>query len=216
MRSTGWFDEPLFDAVNGFARSTGWLHAPMTAYAGYGLVVFAVLLVTGWWLSRHRGPRSIAAALWAAAATVLAVALNQLLVGAFAQSRPYTDLTDILVLAQRSSDYSFPSDHAVMAGAAAAGLFLVSRRLGTLAAAAAALMAFARVYIAAHYPHDVAAGLLFGAAVTLTGWWLLARPLTTLTTRLTATPLRPLLTAKPPATTTRPAPEPTPAATDRQ
>jgi membrane-associated phospholipid phosphatase len=73
---------------------------------------------------------------------------------------------------------SFPSDHAVMAGTAATGLWLASRVLGAIAAAAAVLMAFSRVYIAAHYPWDVVAGLAFGALVALLGWLLLRAPLT--------------------------------------
>ncbi len=56
------------------------------------------------------------------------------------------------------TDFLLPSDHAVMAGAVAAGLLLAHRRLGALAAAAALLMAFARVYIGAHYPWDVLGG----------------------------------------------------------
>ena len=73
----------------------------------------------------------------------------------------------VLVLATRSADFSFPSDHAVMAGAVAVGLVFVSRRLAALAAVAALVMAFARVYIAAHYPADVAVGLVLGAVVAV-------------------------------------------------
>lgn len=183
----------MFGGINDFARHTGWLHSPLLDYASYGVVLFAALLVTGWWLARGRGARTMAAALWAGVGTLLAVALNQPLVNGFQEARPYTDHRHILVLATRSSDYSFPSDHAVMAGAVAAGLWLVDRRLGAIATALALVMAFARVYIAAHYPHDVLVGLAFGAAVTLAGWWLLARPLTWLVDRLTGTPLRPLV-----------------------
>jgi undecaprenyl-diphosphatase len=190
---TGASDAGLFDAVNRLARHTGWLHGPMLAYATYGVALFAALLVYGWWIARARSPRTVAAALWAGAGVLVAVAVNQPLVRHFHGARPYTGHPAILVLAHRSTDFSFPSDHAVMAGAAAAGLWLVSRRLGAIATGAALLMAFARVYIAAHYPHDVAAGLVFGAAVVLVGWLLLSRPMTRLVRLLSTTPLRPLL-----------------------
>src|SRR5437764_319622 len=51
-----------------------------------------------------------------------------------------------------------------------------------------AVLGFARVYIAAHYPWDVAAGLLFGALVALMGWLLLRRVLTSVTRWLRARP----------------------------
>jgi membrane-associated phospholipid phosphatase len=134
---------------------------------------------------------------WAGAAPIVALVVNQPLVGIFHEARPYTTLPGILVLAQRSADFSFPSDHAVMAGAAAAGLWLCSRWLAAVATAAAVLMALARVYIGAHYPHDVAVGLLFGALVALLGWWLLSRPLTIAAIRLAGTALWPLVQTRP-------------------
>ena len=45
----------LFLTVNGFARSTPWLHGPLGVYAGYGLVLFAGLLIVGWWIARRDG-----------------------------------------------------------------------------------------------------------------------------------------------------------------
>jgi membrane-associated phospholipid phosphatase len=193
MNSLRRLDDQMLSDVNGFARHTGWLHGVVSGYADYGVVLFTALLLAGLWLSRTRSDRALAAAGWACVATLLAVALNQPLVHHFHEARPYTDHLHILVLAHRSTDYSFPSDHSVMAGAVAVGLWLVDRRLGILAAVAAVLLAFARVYIAAHYPHDVIAGLAVGAAVVLVGWLLLARPITWLVDRGRATVLRPLL-----------------------
>lgn len=190
-------DVALFEDVNVFARHTPWLHEAAVTYAGYGLAVFALLLLAAWWWARGKGPAAVAASVWAGAAPVVALVANQPLVGAVHEARPYTALPGILVLAQRSSDFSFPSDHAVMAGAAATGLWLASRRLAIVATVAALLMAGDRVYIAAHYPHDVAAGLLFGALVALVGWWLLRRPLTAAVTRLAGTSLRPFVHAGP-------------------
>ncbi|MGO4613567.1 phosphatase PAP2 family protein [Nocardia sp. 2YAB30] len=182
--------------INAFARHTPWLRAVMYDYATYGVVLFAALLIAGWWLARRSGdPARMAAAIWAGVATVLAVGVNQPLVHAVGEQRPYDAVPGLLVLADRSTDPSFPSDHATMAGAAAAGLFLVSPRLGKAAVAAALLMAFARVYIAAHYPHDVIAGLVLGAAVTLIGWVLIRRGLTAVVLRATHSRLRPVLAA---------------------
>ena len=174
-------DDRLLADVNGFARHTAWLHGAVLGYATYGVVLFVALLGAGVLLRRTGSDRALAAAGWACLAVLLAVGLNQPLVAAFAEARPYTTHPGLLVLAHRSSDFSFPSDHAVMAGAAAAALWLVSRALGALATVAALAMAFARVYIAAHYPWDVAAGLVFGALVALVGWVLLGRLLTVLT-----------------------------------
>ena len=188
----------LFLSINNFAKSTPWLQPVVLAYASYGIVVFAALMIAGWWVARGRAEaRTMAAALWVPLGTLIAVGINQPIADLVGQERPYAVLPDILVLAQHTTDPAFPSDHAVMAGAVTAGLFLVSRRLGLVAAAAAALMAFARVYIAAHYPIDVLAGLLLGAAVSLLGFLAVGRLLEGLVRIAEGTALRPLLTTGP-------------------
>jgi undecaprenyl-diphosphatase len=187
-------DRAWFLDVNEWARDTSWLHGPMQAFATYGVLLFGALLVAGWLLARRSGEaRQVAASVWAGVATLLAVAVNQPIVAAVNEPRPYRVLSDVLLLGQPSTDPSFPSDHATMAGAVAVGLVLVSRRLGAFALIAALLMAFTRVYVGAHYPDDVIAGLALGAVVALVGWLAVARPLEWLVDRVSDGPLHVLV-----------------------
>jgi undecaprenyl-diphosphatase len=193
-------DRSWYLAVNRFARDTPWLHEFFRAFAVYGVVLFALLLLGGWWLARaDRSPGRMATALWAPRGALLAVAVNQPLGRFVGERRPYDGLHHVLLLVPRSTDFSFPSDHAVMAGAVAAGVLLTHRRLGLLASALALLMAFARVYVGAHFPFDVIAGLVVGAVVTTVGWVVVHHPLRRLVQVLCRTPLRPLLAARAPA-----------------
>jgi undecaprenyl-diphosphatase len=189
-------DRNDFEQVNRFAERTSWLHGPFELYANDGVVLFGVLLVVGYLLARsRRDPLLMARSLLAGVGVLLAVAINQPIVHAVDERRPYDQLPDVLVLVHRSLDGSFPSDHATMAGAAAAGLLLVDRRVGILAAVAALLMAFTRVYVGAHFPVDVLAGLAVGAAVA--GLVQLASPALARTLRrLERTPLRSAFTAR--------------------
>jgi membrane-associated phospholipid phosphatase len=198
-------DKGDFTVVNNFARTTGWLHTPLVVYASDGVALFAVLLIVGYLLARSAGrPMMMARALLAGVGVLLAVAVNQPIVHVVNEARPYTQLPHALLLVHRSIDASFPSDHATMAGAVATGLLCVHRWLGAGAVLAALLMAFARVYVDAHFPINVLAGLAVGALVALLTQ-LAAPPLARVLAHLTHGRLRSLLTdrdAPAPRTTT--------------
>jgi len=137
----------------------------------------------------------VAVTIWAAVGTVVAVGVNQPIVNLVQRGRPYNAMAGVEVLVKHSQDFSFPSDHAVVAGAAAAAIWLVNRRVAIVATVAAVVLAFARVYVGAHYPGDVVAALALGAAVTLVGWALLRRPATAFVVWVARTPLRPLVSS---------------------
>ena len=189
-------DTDLFKAVNELAKDTAWLHGSARFYATtLGPALLALLVLVAVWVARSRPDADLAQAGWAGLAPLLAVPLNQPLVHLVDRARPYTALSGVLVLTHRSADASFPSDHSVLAGAVLAALWLLDRRLGALATVVGLLLAASRVYVGAHYPGDVLAGLAFGAAVALAGWWVLRGLLTAFVTRVRATRLGALLTA---------------------
>lgn len=132
--------------------------------------MFAVLLLGGWWVARATGhTASIVAAVWAPLGVLLALMVYDPIAVTVNETRPCNALHDISVL-HCNTDGGFPSIHTVVAAAVAAGLWLVNHRLGLVAVFAAALMAFARGYVGAHYPHDVLAGLALGAGTSLAGY----------------------------------------------
>ncbi|MCU1492946.1 MAG: phosphoesterase PA-phosphatase related protein [Acidimicrobiaceae bacterium] len=174
-------DTTLFLDINRFARRTAWAHGFMHLYALYlGLAVLAVLAVLAFWRARSGwldvSASRIAATLWVPIGALVAFGLNQPLSQAVGRLRPYYALSHVLVLIPKVQDSSLPSDHATVAGAVIAGLWLSRERaIATVATVLGLFLAFARVYVGAHYPGDVAAGLAFGAIVSVAGY-LLARP----------------------------------------
>lgn len=189
-------DASWYRDVNNLAVHTAWAHGIGLFYANYAPGLFAVLVLIAYLFARSKGPRAVAVTVWAAIGTVIAVGVNQPVVNLVQRVRPYNAMAGVEVLVKHSHDFSFPSDHTVVAGAAAAAIWLVNRRVAVVATIAAVLLAFARVYVGAHYPGDVAAGLALGAAVTLGGWGLLHRPATASLARLAHTPFRPLVTTR--------------------
>jgi membrane-associated phospholipid phosphatase len=70
------------------------------------------------------------------------------------------------------ADNGFPSDHSAAAGLLAALVFRYRRILGGLVAAAAVLIAWARVAAHVHHGQDVIAGLVIGVAAGVLAIWL--------------------------------------------
>lgn len=168
---TALFDSGWYESVTRFAARTGWLHTPVVLFTTYGMVLLAVLQVAGWWKARDRDDATMAIALAAPPASLAAFGVDDVVKLVVAEPRPCQVLGDVVTVlpCDPPGDYSFPSNHSALAAAMAVGVLLVHRSLGVIAATAALAMAASRVYVGAHYPHDVVAGLLVGmiAAVAL-------------------------------------------------
>ncbi|MBT2446621.1 phosphatase PAP2 family protein [Streptomyces sp. ISL-43] len=160
----------LYLDVTDFARSTpAWVQSAFEVWTKYGLFVFGALFIAVWWRSRGRNdPRAVALAVLAPLVTALAYAASELVKAAVDEERPCRAAAGAaasLIKCPAAGDWSFPSNHSVIAGAAAVGLALALPRLALLTVPLALLMAFSRVFVGVHYPHDVAMGLLLGASL---------------------------------------------------
>lgn len=187
-------DEGLFRWINSLANRTGWAHGFFTFYADFGIVLLAALLVVAYLKARQHGdgPR-VAGSIWAGAAPLIALGIGQLIGNSVGRARPYDAMTGVHLLVARTTDFSFPSDHATVAGGVAVGLLLTNRRWGTVAVVLAIVMAFTRVYVGAHYPSDVVAGLVLGGAVAAVGAVVAVPQLSCVVDKLGRTKLRVLV-----------------------
>jgi len=181
-------DTSIYRWFNRLADHTSWAHGFFRNASDVCIIAFALLMVGAALHGRWRGSAGqVAAAVWTAASVLVALGIGQVVGSIFGRARPYAVLSNVHVLVDRTTDVSFPSDHATLAGAVAVGLLLTSRRWGIAGVVVAVLMAFTRVYVGAHYPSDVIAGLVLGAIVAVLGNMLLVPSLTRLVEWLSST-----------------------------
>lgn len=168
-------DHRLYLDVNSFARHTSFAHSFMSIYALFGgVVILGILGVIAYFRARgSQNPKeAVDNVIWTASGTLIALGLNQPLSHLVARPRPYDTLKNVEVLVGKAHDFTFPSDHATVAGAMIVGLLIADLPTGIVALIVGLFLAFARVYVGAHYPGDVVGGLIFGSLILL-----LLRPL---------------------------------------
>ena len=174
-----------------------WLEDPTTALAPLVVPVYALATIGLWFAARPFGnPRWKLASASALTAAAMAMIANQAIAHLWARPRPFVGHPALThLLAARTTDPSFPSDHAAAAFAIAFAVLAFSGWAGGTFLAAATLIGVTRIALGVHYPSDVLAGALvgLGAATLVTT---LGRPwverLVVLVSRLTDPLLRPV------------------------
>ncbi|MEU7023189.1 phosphatase PAP2 family protein [Streptomyces sp. NPDC046203] len=176
--------ERLYLDILDFAHSTPhWFQKLAEVWTELGLLLFGVLFVAGWWRMRRGSSDAMALALLAPLATAFGYVVSEGLKSLVDEDRPCRAVAGApspLVDCPTLGDWSFPSNHSAIAGAAALALALSWRGIVWLTAPMALLMAFSRVFVGVHYPHDVTVGLLTGALVALVVMKAARRPVVSL------------------------------------
>jgi membrane-associated phospholipid phosphatase len=148
------------------------------------VVLFFVALA---WIARSDGRLALRAWFAAAVGIGAAMLLADLLWATLERPRPQEQFSVVLrdeaelatcaarpdALALRSggsSSPSFPSRHALTAGVFATALWLARRRLGVLAALYGLAVCAQRLHSGKHWPSDLLAGLVLGAALAWLSW----------------------------------------------
>ncbi|WP_405797512.1 phosphatase PAP2 family protein [Streptomyces sp. NBC_01506] len=167
-------DVSLLYDINGLAKSApGWFDRGMEFVGEYGIMLALVLLALWcWWSVRRRGSAedsvaAVAGLLWAPLAAGVALLVNIPIREFVGRDRPFVDHRGLDVLVAGKTDFSFVSDHATMAMALGAGIFVAHRGFGLAAIGLALVEGFSRVYMGVHYPTDVIGGFALGTAVVL-------------------------------------------------
>ena len=166
LGATQAFDDAVLRWLGAHQRP--WLAAAMLeiTFLGTGTVVGMISVVAGLFLALTRQRTAAWLLVWA---TLGGLVLNTLLKLGFDRPRP-----QLFAWGTHAATTSFPSGHAMSAAVVYGTVALLAARLTTrrgvraavIAAAAllALLVAFSRLYLGVHYPTDVIAGLVVGAA----------------------------------------------------
>jgi len=167
-------DRRLYLDVNRLAARTAWAHGVLAFFARpYALGILLVVFLAALARARMTGfggsdIDQLAGLVWAAIATALAYAISVPSVHLVGRARPFHAVPQAAVLIAKPAGFSFPNEHAVIAAAVAAALWLSrSRLLATLATLVTVVIAFAVVYAGTAYPGDALGGLVLGALVSL-------------------------------------------------
>ena len=93
---------------------------------------------------------------------VFSAIIVQILKRIFTRNRPYWILENLNTFGIDLRDYSFPSGHSAASFSVAVIIALNFKGLAFIAIFLAVLIALSRIYLAVHYPTDVAAGIIIG------------------------------------------------------
>lgn len=156
-------DWRIYRAIYGVSLHHHWLGSLFHGIERASIPFMVVATVALWLFARPGASRK-----WKLAAagglftSGVALAINRVIAALWFRERPFL-AHPIAHPWINSHDASFPSDHASASFAIAFAVLFVDPLVGALFLVVALIVALGRLFIGAHYPGDVGAGLLVGA-----------------------------------------------------
>lgn len=92
---------------------------------------------------------------------------NVILKNLIARDRPCWIVSNIALLIENPTDYSFPSGHTLASFEAAVIIFLHNKKWGIISLIFAVLIAFSRMYLFVHFPTDIIGGAVLGTLISI-------------------------------------------------
>jgi undecaprenyl-diphosphatase len=160
-----WLDQAELTAcrsLNRVVRGTGMLRLfQVASRLGDGVLWYSLMAV----LAVTFGPEGRQAALQCAVAGVCGLLLYRYLKNLLVRERPYMTHAAIVCAGKPLDRFSFPSGHTLHAVSFTLITVSAFPALGLVLVPIALLIALSRVVLGLHYPSDVFAGALLGAAI---------------------------------------------------
>lgn len=139
---------------------------------GWFWIVLCIVLIT----VKKTRPIGIIAAVALVASLIM---VNGIIKPIVHRTRPFDSIDGLILITKKPLDSSFPSGHTssafVVSCAVTWCLSGKKKWFGVLLIIIASLIAFSRLYLGAHYPTDVMAGLLLGISISVVTYFALRK-----------------------------------------
>jgi undecaprenyl-diphosphatase len=155
-------DWRIYKAIYDVSLHHHWVGTLFSDIEKVSIPVMVVITAALWFFSRPGGDRKWKLACGSGfASAALAYAVAFVIHHAWSRPRPYAS-HHISHPWSNTTDASFPSDHATVSFAIAFAILAFDTAAGVIFLVIAAIIAVGRLFIGAHYPSDVLAGLVIG------------------------------------------------------